>query len=41
MEKKENYFNSPEFQETLHRYESSLQEGRKEYFGSDELSDIS
>ena len=41
MEKKENYFNSPEFQETLHRYESSLQEGRQEYFGSDELSDIS
>lgn len=41
MEKKENYFNSPEFQETLRRYEASLQEGRSEYFGSDELSDIS
>ena len=40
MEKKENYFNSPEFQETLHRYESSLQEDHPEYFGSDELSDI-
>ena len=40
MEKKENYFNSPEFQETLHRYESSLQEDHPEYFGSNELSDI-
>ena len=41
MEKKENYFNSPEFQETLRRYEASLLQGRSEYFGSDELSDIS
>lgn len=40
MEKKENYFNSPEFKETLNRYESSLQKAHPEYFESDELADI-
>ena len=40
MEKKDNYFNSPEFKETLDRYESSLQKAHPEYFGSDELADI-
>ena len=40
MEKKEDYFNSKEFQATLHNYEASLANGKSEYFGSDELSDI-
>lgn len=40
MDKKDNYFKSKEFQDLLQSYEQSLQNGRPEYFGSDELSDI-
>lgn len=41
MDDKEKYYNSKEFHELLQRFEESWNAGREEYYGSDELTDIS
>ena len=40
MDNKETYYNSNEFREILGRYEASLKAGKREYFETDELTDI-